>query len=322
MTSGDQRVVVRATTAEDAARLREIRLEALADSPAAFGTTLADARAYDAERWVSMAESGASMLALVGDRAVGMAAGGTHDQRPGSRWLYGMYVTPTERGRGVADALVDAVADRARAEGAGELYLQVTEVMGRARAFYARRGFEPTGERHPLRRDSRIHLETLALPLRREPVRVARVSPHVLYDLRARVLRDGDVSRAANPRDDEPSTWHFAGQFGESVVASASLYPSTWPLDDTLDALQLRYMAVDPSVQGRGVGRVLLVQAEAIVRANGVVRIWAHARDSAVGFYRALGWGVLPHSEHRSAETGLAHTTMTRTLDVDDPASR
>ena len=308
-------LVVRPTTADDADAYRALRLEALADSPDAYGTTLAEALAYDLARWVTMAERGATVLAWRGGRPVGMATGGTNDAYPGTRWLYGMYVAPDERGRGVGEALVGAIAERARALGAPALYLQVTGVMGRARAFYARLGFEPTGERTAMRRDPSLALATLARPLEREPVSVRRVAAEALVELRTRVLRDGDPSRAArHPHDADPTTWHFGALLGGEVVGSASFFSSDGPSDGTHGAYQLRYMAVEPDLQGRGVGRVLLEHAEAILAANSIQRVWAHARDSALGFYRATGWEVVAGSEHLSVETGLPHTTVTKVL--------
>ncbi len=309
------RLVVRATTAEDADDYRALRLEALADSPDAYGTTLAEACAYDPERWVTLAASGATVLAWRGRRPVGMVTGGVNDAHPGTRWLYGMYVTPEERGGAVGEALVEAILERTRTLGAPALYLQVTGAMGRARAFYARLGFEPTGERTAMRRDPSLALATLARALEREPIRVRRVGSEVLVDLRTRVLRDGDFSRAArHPLDAAPSTWHFGAFLGEELVGSASFFESAGPLAETRDAYQLRYMAVEPGLQGRGIGRVLLDHAEAILAANSIQRVWAHARDSALGFYRATGWEVVAGSEHRSAETGLPHTTVTKVL--------
>lgn len=311
----DDALVVRTTTAEDAADLRAIRLEALADSPEAFGTTLDQARAMTEAEWVERARAGNHVLAVRDGRVVGMAAAGTNEGYPGTRWLYGMYVTPDERGRGAAERLVEAVVEATRAAGADALHLQVTGAMGRARAFYARLGFEPTGERFAMRRDPSLELATLVRPLGRESVRVARTRAEGLVDLRTAVLREGDPARAArHPLDDEPASWHFGAYLGESLVGCASFYPSTWPLDPALEARQLRFMAVDPSCQGRGVGRILLDHAEAILAANSVQRVWAHARDTALGFYLAVGWTVVEGSEHVSVETGLPHTTVVRTL--------
>src|SRR5207245_1459574 len=72
-----------------------------------------------------------------------------------------------------------------------------------------------------------------------------------------------------------------------SLVAVSTWIPSvegTW---------QVRGMAVDPAVQGRGVGRLLLDGGVARARGAGVSRLWAHGRDSALGFYQRLGWSVV-----------------------------
>ena len=48
-------------------------------------------------------------------------------------------------------------------------------------------------------------------------------------------------------------------------------------------------MAVDPAIQGSGVGRKLLEASIAHVRAHGGRRFWCNARTSAAGFYRRNG---------------------------------
>ena len=158
---GSLAVTVRRTGPGDAHALREIRLEALADSPDAYGSTLAEVRRWPARHWRRIAREGHYFLAFVGGSVAGMASGGLNDAHPGTRWLYGMYVTPDARGTGVADHLVEAVERWARDEGVDELYLHVADVATRARAFYERRGFHPTGEGITMDRDPRIVLSTM-----------------------------------------------------------------------------------------------------------------------------------------------------------------
>lgn len=142
-----------------------------------------------------------------------------------------------------------------------------------------------------------------------------RVDVTQLYDLRRRVLRNNDPeSRVIDPRDDEESSLHFAGQLNDRVVAAASLYPSTAPVNPELLTYQLRFMAVDLDVHGRGYGSSTLRAVEQELQARGVQQIWANARDSALGFYRALGWLVVAGSEHVSNETMLAHTAIFKVL--------
>ena len=70
-----------------------------------------------------------------------------------------MWVSPKVRGTGVADRLVAAVCELARQSGFGSVTLWVTEVNGRARSFYRRLGFAPTGGRQLVRPDQADHWE-------------------------------------------------------------------------------------------------------------------------------------------------------------------
>jgi GNAT superfamily N-acetyltransferase len=158
-------MTVRRTGGADWASLRTIRLEALADTPEAFGTTHAEASRYRDRRWRTMAEESPYFLAEVDGRVVGMVRGGQNEHYPGTFWLYGMYVTPSQRGGGVARALVDAVVAWALAEGATELYLHVGVGVARARAFYEKVGFAPTGERFAVRGERNLELETMVKQL-------------------------------------------------------------------------------------------------------------------------------------------------------------
>jgi ribosomal protein S18 acetylase RimI-like enzyme len=59
----------------------------------------------------------------------------------------------------VADRLVAAVCERAATAGAPAVSLWVTEVNTRARAFYRRLAFVPTGRRQPVRPEEPDHWE-------------------------------------------------------------------------------------------------------------------------------------------------------------------
>ncbi|WP_205880410.1 GNAT family N-acetyltransferase [Lichenicoccus roseus] len=55
---------------------------------------------------------------------------------------------------------------------------------------------------------------------------------------------------------------------------------------------KLRQMAVSASLQGRGLGAALVHHAETILQPLGANRIVLSARETAVGFYRRLGYRV------------------------------
>jgi ribosomal protein S18 acetylase RimI-like enzyme len=173
-------VRVRPLVADDWLELRAARLAALAEAPYAFASTLAREQGFDEELWRSRAGSGQTFGALHGATIVGLATGFPVDHQTGAgqadvarpwpdrpTWhLVGMWVAPDRRGQGVADRLVEAVCERARSAGADGVTLWVTEVNDRARVFYRRLGFAPTGTRQLVRPEEPDHWEEeLALRL-------------------------------------------------------------------------------------------------------------------------------------------------------------
>ncbi len=154
-------LVVRRTSVEDWSDLRRIRLEALKDTPDAYGSTYEGTVEISPRRWRAMAAEYRYYFAERNGVVIGMVSGGFNDQHPGTHWLYSMYVTPAARGSDAAAALVDAVSAWAEGEGASELYLHVTTRVERARAFYRRMGFVETGERLSMERNRTLQLVTM-----------------------------------------------------------------------------------------------------------------------------------------------------------------
>lgn len=147
---------VRRLTADDWLELRNARLAALAEAPYAFSSTVAREQAFADQTWRERAGSGRTFGAWDGDSIVGLATGLPED---GQWHLVGMWVSPKARGTGIADQLVAAVCELARQSAATSVTLWVTEVNGRARAFYRRLGFAPTGGRQLVRPDEPDHWE-------------------------------------------------------------------------------------------------------------------------------------------------------------------
>jgi len=159
-------VLVRRVTAEEWRSLRDVRLRALRDAPAAFETRYEEARLRPEDWWVDWAarsaagDAQAMFLAWDGDAPVGIA--GTYAE-DGDRWLISMWTDPATRGRGVGRALVDAVVEFARAAGSAELLLEVTHGNERAHALYRSCGFEDGEEGEPHPDGMRTHGMRLAL---------------------------------------------------------------------------------------------------------------------------------------------------------------
>ncbi len=149
-------VEVRRIRPDEGLRLRALRLRALADSPMAFGSTLAREEAFPARVWHERAAGGAAgdeRVTFIAERDgewVGLATGLADDEEGSEPMLVGMFVDPAERGRSVGRALVEAVTAWARARGAGRLSLWVGSANNPAIALYAACGFRPTGDTQPL----------------------------------------------------------------------------------------------------------------------------------------------------------------------------
>jgi GNAT superfamily N-acetyltransferase len=62
--------------------------------------------------------------------------------------------------------------------------------------------------------------------------------------------------------------------------------------DEGNKTVRLRQMAVLSGLQGKGIGRVLMMFAENIARDRGYKRLTMHARGTAVGFYEKLGYNI------------------------------
>ena len=81
----------------------------------------------------------------------------------------------------------------------------------------------------------------------------------------------------------EPRCRHFAALDGAAVVGTLLLQPR----DAT--TVKMRQVAVPPRRQGGGVGAGLVGFAEDWARQQGFREMIAHARETAVPFYRAAG---------------------------------
>jgi GNAT superfamily N-acetyltransferase len=143
-------VLVRETAAADWQALRDIRLEALHNAPAAFGSTYEREILRPEADWLDRIARGGTFLAFLPEVSEPAGLAGGYQEDRDTAELVSMYVRPQARGRGVGEALVAAVARWAEAKGAKSLHLWVTEANAPARQLYERCGFSPTPERQPL----------------------------------------------------------------------------------------------------------------------------------------------------------------------------
>ncbi|MEO5943812.1 MAG: GNAT family N-acetyltransferase [Ferruginibacter sp.] len=75
--------------------------------------------------------------------------------------------------------------------------------------------------------------------------------------------------------------------------------------------LQLRQMAVNNNLQGKGIGASIMSFAENISRDRGYKKLLMHARDTAIGFYEKFGYKVVGN---QFTEVNIPHHVMEKAL--------
>lgn len=129
-----------------------------------------------------------------------------------------------------------------------------------------------------------------------------------ILPLRMSVLRDGTPSR--DPRyaeDDHETTVHLVARGAAGViVATSSWLPRPFPPEPDTPGIQLRGMAVDKTLQSRGVGALLLAAGIERARGLGATNVWARARDSALAFYERNGM-LIAGGAFTDDATGMSH---------------
>ncbi len=152
----------------DEAILRDLRLQALSEAPEAFGSTLERELARTNSDWRQWLSQGATFIMDAPDRA-GMASGLPDATDPAVVHLMAMWVHPTIRGSGAADALVEAVLAWAKSQGAAVVRLNVMQANHRARRLYERCGFRITGRESIRERDGLVEIQMERLIHRQRP---------------------------------------------------------------------------------------------------------------------------------------------------------
>ncbi len=146
---------------------RAIRLEALRDSPQAFGTTYADMLAKPQGFWQLRLEDAASAKSswLLFARRAGSVLGmiGAFADPPESRAaaVISVFVTPAERGQGVSRLLMHAILERLAQAGFTQAHLSVNIEQKAALRLYQNFGFRVTASETNPMGDGQVHEEYL-----------------------------------------------------------------------------------------------------------------------------------------------------------------
>jgi len=92
---------------------------------------------------------------------------------------------------------------------------------------------------------------------------------------------------------------------GKELVGCVMLHP----MQD--GRIKLRQMAIAERFQGKGIGKILVGDAEQTAMEHGYVHVVLHARKTAEGFYQKLGYHAFGEE---FVEVGIAHIAMQKQL--------
>jgi GNAT superfamily N-acetyltransferase len=172
-------ITVRVLDESEWALYREVRLRALAESPDSFTATLADEVDRDEQFWRDRMIRSQWLLAERGPVAEGIVSLGPYEQEPSAAEVFGLYVVPEARGKGVAWRLVEAAAALATQKGYQQLYYWVGTDNGRAVGFANNFGFRITDYRRPSRASDLEPGEEIAMVFSLEPDATSAPNPTI-----------------------------------------------------------------------------------------------------------------------------------------------
>lgn len=111
------------------------------------------------------------------------------------------------------------------------------------------------------------------------------------FDLRYRILRQPLGQALGSERNDGDETGiHFALFEDERIKAIARL-----DFQENKVA-QVRFVAVETDVQGKGFGKKIMLETEKEALNKGCERLILHARENALPFYEGLGYKLIEKS--------------------------
>ena len=165
--------MIRPLTEDDLPAYVALRRRSLLSEPLSFGASPENDFASSADALREQMRRGPDwMLCGAFDEVLVGAAGllrGRHAKAAHRMTLWGMYVEPSQRGRGFGRGLLDACIAHARTvDGVARIDLSVTSAAGEARRLYERAGFRLWGtERDALRCEGQaVDEHHMALDLR------------------------------------------------------------------------------------------------------------------------------------------------------------
>ncbi len=155
-------VVIREFSSHEWEVYKDLRLRSLAESPDAFGRTLAEEQNRPDPEWETRLRAGVNsdtdqpLVAEANGQPIGLAWGRIDPSTPGVANLHHLWVDPGHRSQGIGGKLVEEIISWAKAKEVRYLELGVTYRDSPAMRLYRRYGFMPVGEPRAFRSGSHL----------------------------------------------------------------------------------------------------------------------------------------------------------------------
>jgi len=109
------------------------------------------------------------------------------------------------------------------------------------------------------------------------PIYIEQIRPELTWKLRQKVLYPQQTI-AEVKMDEDADGYHFAAFVDNYIMGVVSLFNKD-------DSFQFRKLAVDPSLQSKGIGSALLNHITDFAKNEGSKILWCNARVTAIPFY-------------------------------------
>jgi predicted GNAT family N-acyltransferase len=124
--------------------------------------------------------------------------------------------------------------------------------------------------------------------------------------LRQLILREPlGLSFSTEELAGESNSHHIGCYFEAELVGCLVLRPVN------ATHVQMRQVAVNDLVQGKGIGKMMVEYSEALAKSLGFVEMVLHARETAVPFYEAMAYTKIGD---RFTEVTIPHWSMVKVL--------
>ena len=125
-------------------------------------------------------------------------------------------------------------------------------------------------------------------------IEIRTITSKETYPIRQAVLRQGKpVSTCVFNGDNLDTTMHLGLYLRKEICGVISIYENKNVNFTEVKQFQIRGMAILEKYQNQGFGQELMLKAEAMISLKKAHLIWFNARESAVTFYKKLGYSVI-----------------------------